>query len=403
VVFDYQIHGGKMNIPMFVLGLFIVLTPGLAPLVIIGLPIFLRWLATPTTDEKGNEVGEEILVATVEEGRARIIEHNQKFRRCILSYANREFLGKTPKGTAKGLHWNDPDFWEVVPLNSPPTKYPKWKKLLNRSSYDGIHWMGLPRIARIPRYRMTWIQWGQEVHPDGSATQEKKAIPRNEIISHVLLQPDVYFVRIKSAESKDGVRMDVDVLLTAHINNPYKARYWVEDWLEAITNQTEARGRDYVTDKETLQMITLAFDEAKTTISAGVSASTKKDFESFIKKSLTRYRKEYGVTVSMVQIHSVEIAGEDTAKVREKLILPFLASMDAKKVEIDARAEANRIKTVAEAQKQAIQEVLGTASRISGGLELFKWQQIGELKQLTTLFAGTDDDQKRLVIPVGRP
>jgi hypothetical protein len=292
------------------------------------------------------------------------------------------------------------EYWEIVARDRPPKRYSLLAKMLNLPAYDGLHFMGLPFIAQIPRNRFTWVEWDFLRRPDKSLMTEKGPIPHEEPIGHILVQSDVYFVQVPTAETKEGVPVDVKCLFTININNPYKARYRTQNWLELVTNQAEADIRTFVGTEKVLDMLTVTAGNQEGVVAVTISDRSRKELESILATGVARYKQDFGVNVSLAQIQSVEPAGPDAAKYRALITKRFEAEMGATGVRIAADAEAYKITTIATAEKQAATDVLGTISKLDDGPDLFRSQMIGKLSQLRTLMEGNRKNGVGVTVPI---
>jgi hypothetical protein len=337
----------------------------------------------------------ELFWATCKEGQTRPVTWNKKFKKFIISYAGKCYAGELDKS----LSTNNENYWEVV--NDPR---PQSEKTGLEKIFEGLYWIGLPPFAEIMRYRMTWIEWGHPKKADGSVSSHKEPIPREETISHALVQSDVYFVKVPSVETAEGIPVDVSILLTAWINNPYKALFRVQHWLEAVTNQTEGTSRVFIGTLEIKQLFTLTKEEQKKGPNprnkASLSATSSKALEKALKKSLENFKDNFGVTVDKVQIQSIEPAGDAAAKYRELLTKEYEATQEAKMVRIKADAEADRIRKIAEAKKEEAELVLGAVTSLPGGLEAFHSQNVGNLPNLQTYVEGNKGRKPKTVVAI---
>lgn len=323
--------------------------------------------------------------ATCQEGQARPVTWNKQFSKFIMSYAGFCFEGELAEPKFRR---NEAEYWEVV-KDTRPQKKKSIKKL-----FDGIYKIGLPPFAEIQRYKMTWIEWGYPKKADGTVSIEKTPIPHEEIISHILVQDDVYFVRILSAETSEGVPFDISFLLTIKITNPYKAMYRVQHWLEAVTNQTEGTTRVFIGTKKASELFTLEENaDTKAIGKGGLSPTSSEKLLDALKERLADFKKEYGVSVHPIQIQAVEPGGSDAKKYRELLTRKYEAEKEAERTRIVADAEAYKIKKIAEAQKEAATEVFGAVAAIPGGQgpDMYHSQQVGGLQGLKVY---TEGDRK---------
>ncbi len=354
------------------------------PLVLVFSPFIVRKLAE-----------NELFWAICKEGQTRPVTWNKKFREFIMSYSGKCFAGKLNKSLAT----NNEDYWEVV---DDPRKQSEKTGL--GKIFEGLYWIGLPPFAEIMRYKMTWIEWGHPKKKDGSVSSHKEPIPREETISHALVQSDVYFVKVPSVETAEGIPVDVSILLTAWINNPYKALFRVQHWLEAVTNQTEGTSRVFIGTLQIKELFTLTKDEQKKGVDpaniASLSATSSKALEEALKDRLADFKTKFGVTVDDVQIQSIEPTGDAAAKYRELLTKEYEATQEAAMVRIKASADADKIRTVAQANKEAVELVLGAVTSLPGGLEAFHSQNVGNLPNLQTYVEGNRGGEPKTVIAI---
>lgn len=322
--------------------------------------------------------------ATCQEGQARPVTRNRKFSRFIMSFAGKCFAGELDDSLSK----NNAEYWEIVEDNRPPQKESFW---------SGLYWIGIPPFAEIQRYKMTWIEWGFPKR-NGNVSIEKEPIPHEETIGHILVQSDVYFVRVSAAETSEGVPVDVSFLLTINITNPYRALYKVQHWLEAVTNQTEGTTRVFIGTKKVAELFTIEEKtDNKTVAQFTLSPTSSEELLRALGKRLEEFKTEFGVFVELVQIQSVEPAGADAKKYRELMTMIYEAKQKAERVGIEAAAEAGKIKTIAAAQEEAANKVLGAISRIPGGQDLFHSQQVGGLENLNVYVEGDRKDKGPII------
>lgn len=364
---------------------------GAVPMIIFSLPIFLRWLA-----EEDEETGQKpIFFITVKEGQARAIEWNRKFHRYIMNYSGCCFAGDLP---GSGMTWKEANYWNIVPDPRPPKQYGRIARLLNLPAYEGLYWLGIPSIAEAPTKRFTWVEWDWIRGNNNNVTTEKGPIPHEKMLSYILVQSDVYFVKVPAAETKEGAPIDVKMLFTINIVNPYKAEYRAQDWLELVTNQAEGDVRTFVGTEKVLDVLTVSAGDQEGVAAVTISEASKKELEEMLAGGLSRYKDEFGVNVSLSQIQSVEPAGPGAAELRNLIITEFRAKMDAKRVTIGADAKAYEITKIAEAEEEAANRVLGAIAAIPGGQDLFRSQQIGKLQSLRTLVEGDGKDRQPKIV-----
>jgi len=342
-----------------------------------------------------------VLFSDVKEGQAKVHLYNKKFKGCFMSYSGHKFRGDNQfregevdehrgyiisdtkptdadtnpvweKFTVQKIHKSgerrgetysgtgyrrsetdeevrehfEPHPWDVVRLlpgetedNSPLSQIPIFGGFLSN-----IYWIGIWPFGQIHTYKMRWVSWDYP-HTDTSVTSaEKQPIPHQEEIDYVLVQEDVYWVKIPKAETREGIPVDLNLLLTLASCNPYKSLFKVERWVEATTNQAEADGREFV---GLLKFENLFGDKTATAEMLNENAL----------QELRRFRSQYGINAKLVQIQSLDPAGERGEQYRE---------LSTKKYEAEQLAKARKIEGIGE--KSYIQDTKGTEAEIEKGL-----------------------------------
>lgn len=243
---------------------------------------------------------------------------------------------------AEVLERINPHPWDIVEGEEPPS--PLSEIFLVGSWLSNIHWIGIYPFAKIDTRKQRWVSWDYPHGKDSSSGSEKKPIPHNEEVDYLILKEDVYWSRVGSAETYEGIPVDIYLLITARVCNPYKAWFIIENWIEATTNQIEADTRELAGK--------LKFNE----FFRG-DAATSEMLNDFALQELKRFRSEYGVEVTLVQIQSVEPSGDFKEKYRD---------LSTKEYEARRLAEARRIS--AEAEETYIRKTTGTEAEIEKGL-----------------------------------
>lgn len=353
---------------------------GYAALVLFGVVgiIFLVFLPLLIANWLGNIKDRDIFFKRVEEGRARAVMLNGQFSKMIMTYKGFKF------GRVKNP--GDPaSYWDIVldEEHSWVRHIPIFGGLIG-----GLKWIGIWPFAEIHRYTFDWVSWDLPKTGSGSSSaritaSEKTSIPHTERLSHILVQKDVYYMRVGEAETRlnpngpvsdtptggqkprfePGIPVDLELLLTISIVNPYKALFRTQHWLELVTNQLEAFVREFIGRRQ--------FEE----LFADTEASSNK-LTAFLKKETDRIMKEFGVHIELIQIQSVQPAGDLAGKYRALSTLAY-----------EAQQKATARETEAGAEKTFLQKTLGAAAKNPATLEAYKWQQIGE-SNLTTYMEG---------------
>ena len=102
--------------------------------------------------------------------------------------------------------------------------------------FGGLRFFGFPPIYKIYKYNLRWTG----IRQDGTPSSHE------EELDSVLLKDFVYYTLIEKAEDKDMVPLNVDLIITARVVNPYKSIFVAHDWLEMVMNRIKPLFREYI-------------------------------------------------------------------------------------------------------------------------------------------------------------
>lgn len=262
-----------------------------------------------------------------------------------------------------------------------------------RHRFGGLRVYGFWPIHDIFVYPFKWTG----ISPEGEIVEH----PR-EWLDYIILKDDAYFFRVEKAEDMDKLPLDVDVLVTARIVNPYKALFVAENWLELTVHPLRAAIRNVVTTKTYEELITSP--EA-----IGAWIEEQLSIAGDIRQSLVN---DYGVQIVRIQILDINPPDE----YRETTLRKFEATMEKEAIETRADAEVERLRRVYAAVQQfgdvgklirtleavekselsaslAVHAVPGLSEVLRGvfGGERYTSQQITELKEMLERIEGSLD------------
>ncbi len=207
------------------------------------------------------------------------------------------------------------------------------------SLFGGIKWVGIYPFSQIHTYDFTWSRIKQLKEGERSPEQIAQTKMEDQLkiyvktsdknLDYILIRDYTYAGIVKGAETKGGIPVDILFVLTLQIENPYKALFGVNDWLNTILDQMGARLRDHV-GKYTYELI------------------IGKDFDhnELLKDLANRLfiiRKEYGAYIKLVQTMSIEPGSELSTTFRDATTRKQIAEIDAEVVRIGATAERERL------------------------------------------------------------
>ncbi len=289
----------------------------------------------------------------VEEGHAKAVMVNGQFHRAIMSFKGHIFANQDPekKTSVNDIEAKDnkdgSDGYKKKCLHPWDIIEDEREKIGKNFFYflfpfmKGIKWVGLYPFAKIYSYNFKW-----------ASLVEGKIIPEDKIIDYILTKSDVYSLTVLEAETKEGelVPINMRIILTIEINNPYKSLFLVQNWLETIENQIGASVRKFIGTKALGELITVK-DVKKEILSNDVLGGIPEQVE-----------HEYGAKIKLAQISDMN---PNDKNIREATTKVYVAEQTAKANEIEGEGLAKRDTALYEA-----------ISKIPGGVIMFTAEQI---------------------------
>jgi len=293
----------------------------------------------------------------VEEGHAKAIMVNGQFFRVIMSLEGYIFANQDPR---KKTNVNDieitrdkdgfteyekkgPHPWDIIEDD----REKKGNKIFSTlfPFTKGIKWIGFYPFVKIHLYNFKW-----------ASLEEGEAIKKSEILDYVLIKSDIYFSEVSQAETKKGERipLDIKIILTMQVKNPYKALFLVQNWLEAVENQVGASIRKFTGTKTFDELITVK-DVEKEILSNDV-----------LGKIPENVGYEYGVEIKLIQISDINPSDEE---IRNAMTAVYISKQEAKANKIEGEGLAKRAT-----------ELYRAVSKIEGGSSMFTAEQIKDSK-----------------------
>lgn len=242
--------------------------------------------------------------------------------------------------------------------------------------FGGLRWVGIPPFWEIYRYKFSWT--GVDVN--GEIVPHKK-----EELDYVLLMEDVYWAKIEMAEDKNLLPLDIELLITMRVINPYKALFRVQDWSEMIMNRIKPLFREYVGN--------ITFDDL-------IKKKQQRGGEVYQKLVgtglLEEFKNLYGVSIEdggieIKDVNPTTIPGVPNP--REATLRKYIAEKDREKALVEADAEQQRISILADAERRRIKTVYGAV------------QDMGEtgklIRSLEMLEKSTGEGTRWVILPGG--
>lgn len=242
----------------------------------------------------------------VPEGRAKIVVRGDAFKRALFQWEDHD-LARHPSDSI--------ELWDVV--ERPDQR---------RHFWGGLRLYGLWPLDDIYLYGFAWTN----VLQDGTVQKHPK-----QTIDYILVKVDVYWAQVKKAEDKKMLPLDVELVLTIRVVNPYKALFRVQNWLETAINRIEPAVRDAITEDTYENWISKEKDLADRIIS---------DRET--QELLKELRSSFGVEVMAIEVRSINPTTAELDEARKATLKKYLAEKERDAIVVTADAEGKRIKTV---------------------------------------------------------
>ena len=251
----------------------------------------------------------------VPEGRAKIIVRADEARKVLIQW--KDHILATESSEDGSI-----DVGDVIEGHTP------------KRFFGGLRRYGKWPLDDVYVFDFSWINMAQN---------GKVEIHERETLDYVLLKEDVYLAVLSNAEDKELLPVDIRLVLTIRVINPYKAVFVIQNWLEAVINRILPAVRNIFTEDTYKNWISTEKDLAKRIIE-------HEQTRDFLDKEC---KKGYGVEVKAIEVIDID-PGEDY---RKATLAEYLAEREKAKVLIGAEAERERLKKVAQGEVQRIKKV----------------------------------------------
>ncbi len=311
-----------------------------------GTPFLLRWLADG-----------DVLFTTVREGTVKTVMKGNSFEHMVMSL--------------RGYHLNMPgDRWYDRNL-------PKWEIVRNPANEEcdsrsyitrklGIYLVGVPYLRKVYSYH---FEWNEMRLLDG----QPEMWSRKEETDFIQVTSFPYVMKLTNAKTMDNLPVNVEYQITMRINNPYKALFDTENWMEVVTGIINGAVRNFVGCK--------TFDELRSETDQRDDRD-RSDDDSFTLDAKRLNRRldgepepngenrwelglmgKYGVTIEKLDIQRVDLDEKYVASTQKiynaeqdaRAVL-IAAKARARAAILDATAEALRTRRIGKAQAESIKD-----------------------------------------------
>lgn len=301
---------------------------GIAVMVVVGFLLIYWWWAP-----------NNLFFTFVPEGRAKVVVRGDAIRKVL-------------------IQWEGHVLTDARDVTERPTR----KRFLG-----GLRWYGFWPFDDIYIYDFSWTN----VRQNGEIQIHEK-----ETLDYILLKDDTYWAKVEKAEDQKLLPLDIELVLTIRVLNPYKALFQVENWLETVINRTEPAVRDRITEDTYENWIVKPKDLADRIVS---------DLET--KELLREFKERYGVDLRAIEVRAIDPGKE----YRDATVAKYLAEKEKDKILVQAEAERERIKKVAQGETQRIKKVYA---------QVQEFGDLGKLVRILEAMEKSPGEGAKWVIPL---
>jgi hypothetical protein len=210
----------------------------------------------------------------------------------------------------------------------------------------GFAFYGFSPFDKIFYHKENWTTIDENGDPEEHGMEEDGVTPK--LRGYVYLGDSPYLLTLKGAEDSDSVPIDVKMIVTARIKNPYKAYFNISDWKSAVLTKMKAPMRAIMGEYSFQQMVKTPNLKANGDLEKELAGLTPQDlnqldkvfFELLKKRGILQlFDDNYGIEVKEVQIE--ELIPPEWLK--EKILAVFTAKMNAAAKLIEDRNKAKII------------------------------------------------------------
>lgn len=278
-----------------------------------------------------------IFFTVVDEGQAKGITAFGRSHKCLLAYTSHRFQGELDYDA----YWRTDEYWNIVRLtqqNIRPEAKNFWQNIIRQILWielGGLKWVGIWPFYQIYKYEFKWTSLRGQLPQTFDESGVKREQSRIKTIDYILVRQETYQLELAGIEDKDLIPIDIKIVWTVRIINPFKAMFRVQEWLETSSDRLMAyvRREFAVTTWREFQSIGRNSDSLK----------------QLLQSILDELKKLYGVEtigIEIIELTPPPQFAQAAERVRNAQAGADAAIKEAETIRTLAQAEADRIKTV---------------------------------------------------------
>ena len=228
--------------------------------------------------------------------------------------------------------------------------------------FGSLHFFLYP-IEDVHYYFFQWtgLKEGGEVN-----FRKKRAL------DYILLKDYAYWFKADKVLDKKLLPLEVEVVMTLRIINPYKALFSVEYWLDTIISRSRPAVRDAITGDIYEKLI-------KKTDSVGRTIYNNLEDKGLLKE----FKERYGVEIRKTEVKEINPPEEHV----KYILKEYFAKIEAKANVAIARGKKEVLRITGEGEAQRINAVYSAIQKFGGLGELIKTLESVEKSPLAASLA----------------
>lgn len=178
----------------------------------------------------------------IDEGQAKGVTIFGRADKCLLSFTGHRLVGTMDEKRHKE-HYHKDSYWDIWKLGQ-QEKRPEEPKFWYRFMHDilgielgGLKWVGIWPFYQIYHYNFRWTSLRGQMPTDDPGTDYKYEETRSRTVDYILVRQETYLIDLKGIEDKEQLSVDIKLVWTNQIVNPFKALFRVRNWLETSTDR----------------------------------------------------------------------------------------------------------------------------------------------------------------------
>jgi hypothetical protein len=294
------------------------------------------------------ELGKRNLFWTlIEEGQAKGVTIFGRAHKCLLAFTTHRFKGDSDPNA----HFHSDTWWDIEHLDQSKLRPEKglwhaFSKHILGLEIGGLKWIGIWPIYQIYTYVFRWTSLRGHMptdKPTGEDYVYEEA--RSRLLDYILVRQETYLLDLKGIEDSEQLSIDIKLIWTNKVINPFKALFRVRNWLETSADRLLTHIR-----REFAKVTWKSFQQGD-------------NLADTLRGILDEIENEYGVKTVGLEITDLKPPAEFLSAAQSIREAQASVQVALHKAEA-ATHEATAIKTIADAEAERVGKVMGAAIQL---------------------------------------